>query len=289
MHSTIVKKSFVNISMRKAACSALVLLVPLFASAATTPNVPVVNSVTVDYSSNVVTVNGSGFLPATTAPTVSFNTTNLMLVSDTDTQIVAYLPGGIAAGTFNLAVTNSVNNTFTFDVTYGAVGPQGPAGPTGAQGAQGAQGASGPSGPAGPTGPQGQSGILSSTGFSLTMVTLPLNEVANVAALRLPNAGTYVIGGQLQLFNFDLKTQVEVACGLQDSSGDKPGLPYSDVRFLGPQSSITIPLSGFYVATEATELQLTCLLNGGNAIVRVEQGGALFAIQVPPFQIVQRF
>jgi hypothetical protein len=286
MRSTIVKKSFVNIHMRKAACSALVMLAPLFASAATTPNVPVVNSVTVDYSSNVVTVNGSGFLPATTAPTVSFNTTKLMLVSDTNTQIVAYLPGGIAAGTFSLAVTNSANNTFTFDVTYGAVGPQGPVGPAGAPGAQGP---SGPSGPAGPTGPQGQSGILSSTGFSLTMVTLPLNEVANVAALRLPNAGTYVIGGQLQLFNFDLKTQVEVSCGLSDSLGDKPGLPYSDVRFLGPQSSVTIPLSGFYVATAAAELPLTCLLNGGNAVVRVEQGGALFAIQVPPFQIVQRF
>ena len=39
----------------------------------------------------------------------------------------------------------------------------------------------------------------------------------------------------------------------------------------------------------AAELPLTCLLNGGNAVVRVEQGGALFAIQVPPFQIVQRF
>ena len=129
MRSTIVKKSFVNIHMRKAACSALVMLAPLFASAATTPNVPVVNSVTVDYSSNVVTVNGSGFLPATTAPTVSFNTTKLMLVSDTNTQIVAYLPGGIAAGTFSLAVTNSANNTFTFDVTYGAVGPQGPVRP----------------------------------------------------------------------------------------------------------------------------------------------------------------
>jgi hypothetical protein len=97
MHSTIGKKSLLNIGMRKAAFAALVLLAPLFASATTTPNTPVVNSVTVDYSLNVVTVKGSGFLPATTAPTVSFNTTKLMLVSDANTKIVAYLPGGIAA------------------------------------------------------------------------------------------------------------------------------------------------------------------------------------------------
>jgi hypothetical protein len=155
MHSTIGKKSLLNIGMRKAAFAALVLLAPLFASATTTPNTPVVNSVTVDYSLNVVTVKGSGFLPATTAPTVSFNTTKLMLVSDANTKIVAYLPGGIAAGTFNLTVTNSVNNAFTFDVTYGAVGPQGPAGPEGVNGAPGPVGPAGPAGPTGPKGPKG--------------------------------------------------------------------------------------------------------------------------------------
>jgi Collagen triple helix repeat (20 copies)/IPT/TIG domain len=286
MHGTIKKKSVVNLGMRKTACAVLVLLAPLFASAATTAHVPVVNSVTVSYSSNVVTVNGSGFLLATTAPTVLFNTKKLALVSDTNTKIVAYLPGGIMAGTFNLAVTNSENNTFTFDVTYGAVGPEGPAGPNGVQGVQGAQGLPGPAGPAGPTGAQGPSGVLSSTGISISNVSLPLNEVGTVAALRLPNAGTYVIGGELQLFNFDTRIQVEVACGLQDSSGQGAGLPYSDVRFLGPQSAITIPLNGFYIAAAAsTELQLTCLFNGGGTGVSVQHGGALTAIQVPPFQI----
>ena len=170
MHSASEKKSLVNFGMRKTACAALVLLAPLFASAATTANFPVVNSVTVNYSSNIVTVNGSGFLPATTAPTVSFNTTKLTLVSDTNTKIVAHLPGGIAAGTFNLTVTNSETKTFTFDVTYGAAGPEGPAGPNGAQGAQGPPG---PAGPAGPTGPQGPSGVLSSTGISFSKVSVP--------------------------------------------------------------------------------------------------------------------
>ena len=274
------------IDMRKTMSSVLVLLTPLFASAAPATTVPVVNSVTVSYSSNEVTVNGSGFLPANAAPAVLFNNTNLTLVSDTNTKIVAHLPGGVTAGTFNLTVTNSENNKFTFDVTYGSTGPEGPAGHNGAQGAQGP---SGPAGPAGPTGPQGPSGVLFTTGISIPYASLPLNEVGIVAGIRLPNAGTYVLGGEMQLFNFDTKIQVEVACGVQDSLGQSTGLPYSDVRFLGPQSEITIPLSGFYVATAASsELQVDCLFNGGGTGVSVEPGGTLTAIQVPPFQTILR-
>jgi hypothetical protein len=205
MNHTIEKKSLVNFGMRKAACAALVLLTPLFASAAATPNLPVVNSVAINYSSNVVTVNGSGFLPATAPPTVSFNVTKLMLVSDSNTEIVAYLPGGIAPGTFNLTVTNSENHTFSFGVTYGAAGPAGPAGANGAPGAQGPAGPGGPAGPAGPTGPQGPSGVLSSIGVSTADTPLSFNQIDTVAAIMLPNAGTYVIGGELQLFNFDFK------------------------------------------------------------------------------------
>ena len=274
------------IDMRKTMSSVLVLLTPLFASAAPATTVPVVNSVTVSYSSNEVTVNGSGFLPANAAPAVLFNNTNLTLLSDTNTKIVAHLPGGVTAGTFNLTVTNSENNKFTFDVTYGSTGPEGPAGHNGAQGAQGP---SGPAGPAGPTGPQGPSGVLFTTGISIPYASLPLNEVGIVAGIRLPNAGTYVLGGEMQLFNFDTKIQVEVACGVQDSLGQSTGLPYSDVRFLGPQSEITIPLSGFYVATAASsELQVDCLFNGGGTGVSVEPGGTLTAIQVPPFQTILR-
>jgi hypothetical protein len=277
------------IAMRKTMSLVLVLLTPLFVSATTTTTVPVVNSVTVSYSSNEVTVNGSGFLPTNAAPAVLFNNTSLALVSATDATIVAYLPSGVTAGTFNLTVTNSENKKFTFDVTYGATGPAGPAGPNGAPGAPGAQGPPGPSGPAGPTGAQGPSGVLWSTGISMPNTSLPLNEVGIVAGITLPNAGTYVIGGEMQLFNFDTKIQVEVACGVQDSSGQLTGLPYSDVRSLGPQSEITIPLNGFYVATAApAELRLECLFNGGGTGVSVEPGGALTAIQVPPFQTILR-
>jgi hypothetical protein len=283
------------IAMRKTMSLVLVLLTPLFVSATTTTtttSVPVVNSVTVSYSSNEVTVNGSGFLPTNAAPTVLFNNTSLALVSATDATVVAYLPSGVTAGTFNLTVTNSENNEFRFDVTCGATGPQGPAGANGAPGTPGAPGPPGPpgpSGPAGPTGAQGPSGVLWSTGISMPYTSLPLNEVSIVAGITLPNAGTYVIGGEMQLLNFDTKMQVEVACGLQDSTGQLIGLPYSDVRFLGPQSEISIPLNGFYVATAAlTELRLECLFNGGGTGVSVEPGGALTVIQVPPFQTVFR-
>src|ERR1700722_12491200 len=143
---------------KKSLVSTLVLLTPLFASAATTTTVPVVNGVTISYNSNEVTVNGSGILPAKSAPAVLFNNAKLTLVSDTNTKIVAHLPATVTAGTFNLTVTNSENNKFTFDVAYGAIGPEGQAGPIGPQGATGSPGVAGPTGPTGPTGPRGVAG-----------------------------------------------------------------------------------------------------------------------------------
>ena len=103
--------------MPKTMIAVLVLFAPLFVSAATTTTAPVVNGVTISYSSNEVTVNGSGFLPAKSAPTVLFNNAKLTLVSDTNTKIVAHLPASVTAGTFNLTVTNSENSKFSFDVT----------------------------------------------------------------------------------------------------------------------------------------------------------------------------
>lgn len=65
------------------------------------------NSSTINYISNQITINGANFLPAKTAQTAPFNNTKLTLVSDTNTPIVATLPTGMQAGTFNLTVTNS--------------------------------------------------------------------------------------------------------------------------------------------------------------------------------------
>lgn len=76
----------------------------------------------------------------------------------------------------------------------------GPQGPQGLQGPQGPTGATGPAGPTGPTGPQGPAGVghayvtSGSADFS--------NNQATVASLTIP-AGSYLIFGRGQLYNYD--------------------------------------------------------------------------------------
>jgi hypothetical protein len=143
-----------------------ILLMSSFAIAVS-PVMPIVNNSTIDYGLNRITINGSGFRPATAAPTVQFNNANLILVSSTNTQIVANLTT-TQAGDYRLRVTNSQGNFYEFAVTYGAVGPQGPIGPqgpTGATGPAGPTGPQGPEGPQGPTGPAGTANIGSSFSF----------------------------------------------------------------------------------------------------------------------------
>jgi hypothetical protein len=118
---------------------------------------PVVNNGTINYLTNQVTLTGSSFQPSKTAPTVLFNGSPLALSTFSNTQILATLPAGLTPGTFNLTVANSSGST-TFDLTYGAIGPQGSAGPAGPAGSQG------PIGPVGPAGPQGPRGITGAPG-----------------------------------------------------------------------------------------------------------------------------
>lgn len=134
----------------------LFLLSPRIASAAS--SAPVVQSATINYITNQVTLNGSGFLPIKSPPpTVLFGGNALALSSFSDTQIIATLPAGLAPGSFNLTVTSSAGS-FVFALAYGAIGPQGPAGPAGPVGAKG------PAGPMGLTGPQGPQGITGAPG-----------------------------------------------------------------------------------------------------------------------------
>ena len=120
------------------ACMLLIFSSPL---AAATP--PVVNSTSIDYSSNQITIVGQSFAPTGVAPIVTFGSGNLVLVSFTSQTIVARLPVGTVAGSYRLRVTQNSGSLayYELSVTFGAVGPQGPIGPTGSQG------------PAGPMGP----------------------------------------------------------------------------------------------------------------------------------------
>lgn len=136
----------------------------LFASSLAQAATPVVNSGTINYSTNQITLVGTGFEPAKTKPTVQFNGAALTVASFSNTQIVATLPTGLAAGTFNLTVTNSQGNSVDFNLTYGATGPQGAAGPAGAAGPQGPAGAAGATGATGATGPRGLTGAPGAPG-----------------------------------------------------------------------------------------------------------------------------
>ena len=145
---------------------ALLMFAPLFADAAT----PVVNSGTINYSTNQITLTGNNFQPNKAKPTVSFNGVSLTVSSSSNTQVVATLPSGLTPGTFDLTVTNSGGNSVEFNMTYGAIGPQGPAGPTGAVGPQGPAGATGAQGPRGLTGSPGAPGPAGANGIGFTFL-----------------------------------------------------------------------------------------------------------------------
>ncbi len=200
--------------MRRIMPAILLLLAPCLGFGAALP-ILTVNSAAINYGNNQVTINGASFEPLKKTPTVLFNGTPLTINSYTNTQIVATLPAGTAAGTFAVIVANSIGEFNDFDLSYGAVGPQGPAGPPGVNGAQGPQGLMGNPGTQGPAGPAGPPGGALSVSLNTqpNNVTLPVNaDSATINAVVLPNAGTYLIGGQQGFINNDPKVQAYVSC-----------------------------------------------------------------------------
>src|SRR3569623_1689914 len=129
--------------MRHISALAIVLLNGLLLQGATPA--PVVNTTAIKYSTNRITITGISLSPTGAAPTVNFNSSNLSMVSFSNTIVVANIPVQ-QPGTYRLRLTSSNNNFYEFDVTYGAVGPQGPMGPQGPIGPTGAAGAQGPAG-----------------------------------------------------------------------------------------------------------------------------------------------
>ena len=91
----------------RAAMVALVLLTFAVSAYGSTPQPVIINNVAINYTNNQLTIDGSGFDPAAKAPTVNFNGANLTLVSFTNNVVVAKLPAGTTAGTYQLNVTNS--------------------------------------------------------------------------------------------------------------------------------------------------------------------------------------
>jgi hypothetical protein len=255
-----------------------------------------VSNTTINYGTNQVTINGSGFEPVKKTPTVAISGGSLAIVSYTDTQIVATLPTSIAAGNYGIVVANAIGELFPFVVTYGATGPQGPPGVPGANGAQGPQGLMGNPGPAGPTGPQGPAGSSGATTAYSDFGELSdfssqdqLPEGGELMAyVTLTKPGTYFISGVQVFLNADSHTDA-AACSFTTSSENIEPAPviHSLPNVIGDidgKGFLTLPLGGFYTTqTAPLTLYLFCapVQTGSNTTTTViAQGGYLTALQV---------
>jgi hypothetical protein len=257
---------------------------------------PAVNSGTINYATNRVTLQGSGFDPASKAPTVKLNGAALTVDSFTNAQVVATLPAKTPAGTYTLTVVNSEGGSTVFDLAYGADGPQGPMGPQGAagakgpagpQGAQGAQGVvgpagpSGPTGPTGPTGPQGPKGVLSFSANGVLDTDIPPASTAGrFSVVTLANPGTYFLSGQIVVANNESSGTL-VGCTVLDAQGYTQVLAPNPYQSVGGWAEATLPVNGIWVAAEAnTSIWLECFANGASTNLQAGLSGAFIAIQV---------
>ncbi len=273
--------------MRRTMFASLFLLAPcfVFGAVVSVSKTPVVNSGTINYGSNQITLTGSSFEPAKAgAPTLLFNGSALTVTSYSDKQVVATLPQNVLPGTFNLSVTNSSGNSVVFDMTYGPVGPQGPMGPAGPAGPQGLMGNPGPAGPTGPAGPAGApGGVLSFAANNATPGTVREDGFETVNSIVLPNVGSYIIGGEQEFFNPDTTYSAIVNCNVSGPFGVLEQVitifPITNLTTVQTNSPIVLPFNGFYVAqTAPVTLEVRCSESGVSALPA--PGGQLTAIQV---------
>jgi hypothetical protein len=118
---------------------------------------PAITSAQINYSTEQLTITGSNFGATVT---VQLGSLSPAVVSTSATAVIVSLPSSLNPGSYLLTVTNAgTDQTGSFVVTLGAVGPAGAPGPQGAQGGTGPVGPQGPGGPAGPEGPGGINGL----------------------------------------------------------------------------------------------------------------------------------
>ena len=126
--------------MKSSAVVASVLCLAVSGAARAAELAPIaVSSVIVE--ENLITIRGSNFSDA--APAVALGGHPLDVIGNTQEELLAELPEGLAAGSYLLRLSREPNRQpFTlFEVTIGAAGPRGDKGEVG------------PQGPAGPPGP----------------------------------------------------------------------------------------------------------------------------------------
>ena len=163
------------------------------------PPVPAVDNTTANFNVNPpqLTISGQNF--GANTPIVTLDGLTLAVVTHTDISIVAFLPDGLAPGSYTLTIANGPH-VGTFISTIGATGPQGPKGNPGVQGAPGVQGPPGPKGDTGLPGPSGTSKVYvtppSASGMFGTYISP--NVLTKVASFTLP-AGSYLVTGRAVL------------------------------------------------------------------------------------------
>ena len=246
---------------------ALLALVPSAAFGGILP-ILTVNSTTINYGTNQVTINGSSFEPVKRAPSVIMNGATLPIVSYTNSQIVAILPNNTVAGNYGIVVTNGIGELFPFVLTYGAVGPQGPQGPAGPQGATGSQGVPGPAGPTGPEGPAGPAGGFPAysafynpvAGLFPPEVVISNGQSVIVSQVVLSKPGTYIISGETELDN---EGEIEIGAGCVFGINGN-GLPAPAAygldggQVLTDKSAFSLSSHGFFTTLVPTTLSLSC-------------------------------
>jgi hypothetical protein len=242
----------------------LLLLSNLLAAAASAA--VVIDKVSVNSALSQIAISGTGFDPSGTAPTVSFSTSTLTLVSFSNTSIVATLPAATKAGSYQLTVTNSSASAETFDVTVGAVGPQGPQGPPGPTGPQGATGATGALGPAGPTGPRGATGATGAQGP--TGPTGPRGATGAAGPQGLTGAtGATGAQGPIGLTGATGPAGPQGATGAQGPAGASP------FSLSGSSAYYNAGNVGIGTASPATPLDLETSVNGQSTTLRTSSTG----------------
>jgi len=207
---------------------------------------PVIDNVSINYSTNTLTIRGQNLSVSGVAPSVQLNATTLKLGSYNSTTVQAKVNNSSALlGGYLLQLTTSAG-TNTFDTTLGTVGPQGPAGPAGPAGPSGAQGPAGPMGPAGPQGASGPAGPVGPAGAQGPPVTFQGNWSAsanyNLGDAVFYNGSSYISliannsGNQPDTSRTQWATLAQQgAVGAQGAQGDAgPAGPAGPIGPIGP-------------------------------------------------------
>lgn len=125
---------------------------------------PVINSVTENSTGAKIIIAGNNL--GTVAPTVNLGGVLLAVVSYSNTAVVARLPSGTVAATYELALGSPQYYQKARIAAVVGQPVQGPIGPQGVPGPTGPAGPTGPMGPSGPTGLTGPAGTNSGQAYS---------------------------------------------------------------------------------------------------------------------------